>query len=244
MSTELSKPVKPLGIRAYGHIPHLSDSRMGPGDHHCHEGQARICTERVRDRHDEVIVTEKLDGTCVAVARQGDTLCALSRRGYLCASSPFEMHHVFGAWVEQNSQRFFDLLYDGSRIVGEWLAQAHGTRYKLTGEPFVAFDLMVGHERLAYGDFLARIGGRLVVPHELHRGGALSIPEALARLGQHGFHGAIDAVEGAVWRVERRGRFDFLAKYVKPWKVDGCYLPEQSGQAAIWNWRPEAETQI
>ena len=46
---------KPIG-KAYGHIPHLPTSRMGPADKHCHEGQSRICTEKVRDRHDEIIV--------------------------------------------------------------------------------------------------------------------------------------------------------------------------------------------
>jgi len=49
---------------------------------------------------------------------------------------------------------------------------------------------------------------------------------------------ALDPVEGAVWRVERRGAVDFLAKFVRPEKLDGCYLPEVSGAAAIWNWRP------
>ena len=33
-------------------------------------------------------------------------------------------------------------------------------------------------------------------------------------------------------------KVDFLAKYVRPEKVDGAYLPEMSGQTAIWNWRP------
>jgi hypothetical protein len=49
-------------------------------------------------------------------------------------------------------------------------------------------------------------------------------------------------VEGAVWRVERREgsgtRVDFLAKYVRPDKVDGSLLPENTGRAAVWNWRP------
>jgi hypothetical protein len=45
-------------------------------------------------------------------------------------------------------------------------------------------------------------------------------------------------VEGAVWRVERKGKVDFLGKYVRPEKVDGCYLPEISGEEAVWNWRP------
>jgi len=31
----------------------------------------------------------------------------------------------------------------------------------------------------------------------------LSIDEALRRLNVYGFHGALDPVEGAVWRVER-----------------------------------------
>jgi hypothetical protein len=41
-----------------------------------------------------------------------------------------------------------------------------------------------------------------------------------------------------VYRVERKGRFDYLAKYVRPGKVDGKYLPELNGGDAVWNWRP------
>jgi hypothetical protein len=33
---------------------------------------------------------------------------------------------------------------------------------------------------------------------------------------------------------------DFLAKYVRPDKVDGSLLPENTGQPAVWNWRPES----
>jgi hypothetical protein len=52
-------------------------------------------------------------------------------------------------------------------------------------------------------------------------------------------HGAEEA-EGAVWRVERNGEFDFMAKFVKPTKIDGVFLPEMSLQEAVWNWRPSA----
>jgi hypothetical protein len=31
---------------------------------------------------------------------------------------------------------------------------------------------------------------------------------------------------------------DFLAKWVRPDKVDGMYLPEISGKEPVWNWRP------
>ena len=59
---------KPLGRKAYGSIPHLPNSRIGPGDHKCHEGQERIATVKSRNKHDVIIVQEKLDGSNVAVA--------------------------------------------------------------------------------------------------------------------------------------------------------------------------------
>jgi hypothetical protein len=242
---------KPLGIKSYGHIPHLPGSRMGPGDHHCHEGQARIATQKARDRHDHIIVQEKLDGSNVAVARLDDRIVALTRAGYIASTSPYEQHHHFEKWAHRNRDRFLVALQNGERLVGEWLMQAHGTRYQLAHEPFVAFDLMVGQKRLIYDELLARTAlGEFVTPYLLHRGGPLSIEETLRLLGTYGFHGALDPVEGAVWRVERNEQFgpagrerrwvvDFLVKYVRPDKVDGAYLPEVSGQPAVWNWWPE-----
>jgi len=56
---------KPLGRKSYGSIPHLPGSRLGPGDYHAHEGQARIATEKARDKHDKIYVQEKLDGSNV-----------------------------------------------------------------------------------------------------------------------------------------------------------------------------------
>lgn len=237
---ETTKPVKPLGRRAYGSIPHLPGSRMGPADHHCHEGQAAICFGKVRDRHDRVYVQEKLDGSCVAVARVGDSLFALGRAGYLAASSPYEQHQMFAAWVVTHAARFYRVLQDGERLVGEWLAQAHGTRYALADrDPFVAFDLMNGPIRAPYGKFVERLEGQFASPRLLSDL-PLGLESAKGLLGVSG-HGAIDPVEGAVWRVERRGLPEFLAKWVRPDKVDGKYLPEFSGGEAVWNWRPEGE---
>lgn len=227
---------KPLGQKAYGSIPHLPGSRMGPADHHCHPGQADICTLRPRDRHDEVWVQEKLDGSCVAVARIGAEVVALGRSGYTADSSPYEQHRLFAAFVGRHQALFSDLLHDGERLVGEWLAQAHGTRYDLSGrEPFVAFDIMRGHLRLPLAQLTDRLQGRLTQPAVLAHG-PTSI-EAVRELIQTSRHGALDPVEGAVWRVERKGRVDFLAKWVRPDKVDGKYL-ELAGHEPVWNWRP------
>lgn len=232
---------KPTGGKNYGSIHHLPGSRLGPGDHHCHEGQARIATKKMRDKHDMVIVQEKLDGSNVGVARIDGEIYPLSRAGYLANTSPHEQHHLFHRWAMANRNRFLAVLDDGERLVGEWLAQAHGTRYNLTHEPFVAFDLMRGGARLPLYESAARVSaGAFTIPHMLIGAGAVGVEEAADYFGEFGFHGALDPIEGYVWRVERKEKVNFLVKYVRPDKVDGCYLPEISGGEPIWNWK-EAE---
>lgn len=233
------KEDKPLGQPSYGSIPLLPNSRVTPADHHCHEGQARIATVKLRDRHDEVIAQEKLDGSNVGVALLNGQVLAISRAGYLAATSPFEQHWHFAAWVEKNRSRFLSVLREGERLCGEWLIQAHGTRYCLPHEPLVCFDIMKVAYRLPYDEFLQRIrGAEFVHAHLAWRGPAISVAAALDILGLHGFHGAQDEIEGVVWRVQRKGQVDFLVKYLKPTKVDGLYLPEVSGQGPVWNWQP------
>ncbi|MBI2435852.1 MAG: RNA ligase family protein [Candidatus Hydrogenedentes bacterium] len=231
-------PEKPLGRKAYGSIGHLPNSRRGPADHGLDPGQGRICTERVRDKHDVVIVQEKLDGSNVAVARVKGQFMALGRAGWPARSSRYEQHQWFAVWVQRNEARF-DFLGEGQWLSGEWLAQAHGTRYDLTGrEPFVAFDWFQDGKRTPFDEFTRTCASRFVLPKQLHGGKALSVAAALTLLGEFGHYGALDPAEGVVYRVERKGKVDFLAKYVRPDKVDGLYLPEISGKDAVWNWRP------
>ncbi len=229
---------KPLGFKNYGSIGHLPCSRMGSGDHSVHEGQASICTVSKRDKQDRVFVTEKLDGSNVGVARVGNELLALGRAGYLAQSSKFEQHQLFAYWVRDNSQRFMELLAEGERCVGEWLAQAHGTVYDLPHEPFVIFDIMRGQSRLPWESTSRHVTAcGFQVPTLLNNGcNSMSVKDAMlaCRVSRHG----ADEVEGAVWRVERNGQFDFMAKYVRSDKVDGKLLPEMNGGQAIWNWRP------
>jgi hypothetical protein len=211
---------------------------MGPADHKCSEGQYIIATQKTRDKNDLVIVQEKLDGSNVGVAKINGEILAITRAGYLAETSQFEQHHFFAKWVNAsfNRKRFNEILYDGERICGEWLLQAHGTRYNLNHEPFVAFDIISNNKRLLYFDFIERVEYAFKTPETLHCGrNGFSVEAAMKMLGEEGFHGALDPVEGAVWRVERNGKVDFLAKYVRPDKVDGKYLPEISGTEPVWN---------
>jgi hypothetical protein len=185
-----------------------------------------------------VIVQEKLDGSCVAVARIDGVLHPLGRAGWPAVSSRFEQHRLFDQWVWAHQERFLAVLRDGERIVGEWMAQAHGTLYDFsTGkEPYAAFDIMIGENRLPYAQFMERVYGILDTPTLLHIGAPMSVERAMELHAEK--HRGCDEPEGVVFRVERKGEVDFLAKWVRPDKVDGKYLPEMSGQPAVWNWRP------
>jgi len=229
------KAIKPLGYKAYGSIPHLPGSRLGEGDHHCHEGQAKIATEKVRDRHDIVIVQEKLDGSCCSVAKINGQIVALGRAGYEARTSEYRVHHVFAEWVDENITRFNLLLQEGERVVGEFLGMAVGTIYNLHHEPFVPFDIMRGKYRFPFSVFTDRVRELdFTTPYLLHHGSSLSIASAMELIKVSG-HGAADPVEGAIWRVERKGEVDFLTKFVRHDKEDGKYFPEINNGVTIWN---------
>ena len=236
---------KPLGIKAYGSIGHLPGSRLGPGDHKVNDGQARICTVKARDKNDRIYVQEKVDGSCTAVAKVDNAIVAIGRAGYLARTSNFPMHHHFADWVSYRESNFYAILEEGERMVGEWMGLTHGTRYDLVktaylsdwprrGDPWIAFDIMRGHERVPYQEFFDRAGGMFDLPFPLAVGPA-TIEQVEVLLGEHGRHGAIDRAEGAVWRVERQDKVDFLAKYVRHDKVDGKYLPDVSGEEPVYN---------
>jgi hypothetical protein len=219
--------MKPLGGKSYGSIPHLPGSRLGAGDHHCHDGQAIIATMKTRDKHDRVIVTEKLDGSNVCVANVGGSVMALTRSGYLARTSPYQMHHAFADFA---MARDWSGLPRDHRISGEWMHTAHGTIY-IGVAPLVAFDVIDGAgKRLPYDaarETIASLG--LTAAHVISDGPAMSVDAAMDALGVYGFHGAMEQVEGAVWRVERNGAFDFMAKFVRHDKQDGKYLETISG---------------
>jgi hypothetical protein len=246
--TKIEKPTKPLGMKAYGSIGHLPCSRIGSGDHFVHDGQQAICTVKPR-KGDRIIVSEKLDGACMSVANIDGELVALSRAGYRARDALYEHLKLFDSYVDENIHQFDGLLVPGERIVGEWLGIAHGTLYNRTNpffSPFVAFDIFRDGKRILMDEFdhrVTKVG--ISRAFHLHDGpDACTVDYALSSLDmpthegqlQYGYHGALEPVEGAVWRVERDGLVDFLAKFVRHEKIDGKYLPNISNVEPIWHW--------
>lgn len=237
--------MKPNPRKNYGSIGHLPKSRLGPGDHSLDERQASILLEKPRDFKDLIVVQEKLDGANVGVLRHEGRLIGLTRKGHRVCDSPMEQFQMFRNFIHAN-EFCFDFLEEGERVVGEWLAMAHGTRYKIDNDfPFIAFDIMKEGERETYLNFRLRIGTKLPVAHLLHIGHSISVRQIEKKLDvrngeTYGYHGSLEPVEGAVWRVEREGKVDFLGKYVRHFKEDGKYFSDDHTKL-IWNWKKEGD---
>lgn len=223
-------------MKLYGKIPHLPGSRLGPSDRTADPALAARCAGPGR-RGDRVLVSEKLDGSCVAIVRVAGRLTAYGRDGLPCAASRNDGRRAFATWLDARAAAWHAALDDGERLVCEWLALAHGTRYALPHGPAVAID---GFDDAGARWPLAEVHRRaaamgLPIARLLHDGDALSVPTALALLGEHGHHGALDPAEGLVYRIERGGRVLGLTKHVRAGKLDGCYLADHTGGDHVWN---------
>lgn len=233
-----TKATKIFGrVKAYGSVPHLPGSRVGPEDHNIGQGVYRICCEKTTHPDHRIIVQEKLDGTCVAVALVNGELHTMQRHGYPCLSSPHRNHHIFHEWAMANADRFRHVLREGERLVGEWLALAHGTLYDFASkpfEPFLAFDIIKRYRKLNFDDFRERVADTFGQPHLIHDGGSIAIADAMEIHERHRYPS--EAVEGLVYRVQLRKKVLHVCKYVSPTKIDGKYLPSVTGKKEIWNW--------
>lgn len=235
------KAPKPLNGKAYGSIPHLPGSKFGKDDKGCPPGEAKYFTEKKRNKQDTIIVTEKLDGSCCGVLKLNDQIMPINRAGYPCISAPWLQHRLFHNWAMEKEETFKKRLKNGQWLMGEWLAQAHGTLYDLTNlSPWPIFDLFEQGKRAHYID-LCVLCDRLDLDHVpiLHWSDKIcSITEAMEGLGTNGHYGAKEPAEGAVWRAECPDGKIYLAKFVRPDKIVGKYLESETGKDPIWNWKP------
>jgi hypothetical protein len=226
-----TKPITPLNRKNYGSIPHMSGSKKNQqADRKILQNQEAILTEKTRNRHEVVIVTEKLDGTNVGIAKINGKLIALGRAGYDVRTSEFEFIRRFQYYLDEFESEFFDLLGEGERVVGEWMIKTHTLEYHLIHEPFVAFDLFDNknrRKRLAdWYDEAVRLS--IPVAHIIHYGGAIKPERALELAGDHGFHGCLERPEGLVYRLEDRDKVLFLAKYVRSGVISGLHMKDET----------------
>ena len=228
------KQMKPLNRKNYGSIPHLSNSNLGEMDYFIHEGQERILTEKKRDKHDTILVFEKYDGSNVGVGKKDGNVFALTRSGYEASTSPYKQHHEFAKWVSERKDMFNSLLEEGERVTGEWLLQAHGLIYKIDNDPILFFDYFNKNNERQPFDLVEQMG--LPLPRLLHKGDAISVDELKPILNlKTDSIMSLEAPEGMVYRVERKGKVDFLAKWVRQDFEAGKYCIGIEEEKLIYN---------
>lgn len=220
---------KPLGKKNYGSIPHLSNSKLGDNDYKIELGQENILTKKPRDKNDIIIVTEKYDGTNVGVCKKNNIIYPLTRSGYIAGNSQFEQHITFSNWVYENQDLFNHILNEGERITGEWLHMAIGTIYKITGCKFVAFDWFDSdNERKPFNEISSL---PIRTARILHAGNPIQTEKLIDELKKGTSWAICESPEGMVYRCERNGKFDFMAKWVRSDFTPGVYMLKEN---KIW----------
>jgi ATP-dependent RNA circularization protein (DNA/RNA ligase family) len=233
------KPTKVLDYKTYNSIGHLSGSRLGASDSKI-DAKTEKCLTVMLPEHMKcfLYIEEKMDGTNVCVVRLHGELRVLSRSGYDCKESPQKQHQMFYRWVMANKEKFNKLLTNNhDRVVGEWLAQAHGTIYNGLSNPFQVFDLY--HEKR---QLPVSLRTKLV-----EQAGLVNVPIVLAGLTAVPIDVALSCVnknaEGVVYRLEKMKKNAtvmentpwIIAKVVRMEKEDGKYLTDPN--LSVWNWR-------
>lgn len=229
---------KKILTKAYGSIPHLPCSKMTDKhdklvDEHKVELFTSIdaimsyfCTAEVTRRHIRVYITEKVDGSNSAVYKDNDGLLhPLMRKGYDVRTYPNNPAYLslkkFADYVEQNAERFDELLNPGELLNGEWMLKQHSLKYAVD-EPFIPFDITrkrikgtnIEIDYEPYQSFVKRVNAIGMKETECISTYAMKPQDAYLLLGEHGYHGCLDKPEGLVYRLEVDGKFNSYAKFV------------------------------
>ena len=124
-------------LKKYPRTPHLSGSRLQPGD----EDLSQIPFGENRGRH--LVVEEKCDGANSAISFDGHGELLLQSRGHYLTGGYRERHYnLLKQWANVHREVFHEVL--GSRYVmyGEWMYAKHSVYYDALPHYFLEFDIL------------------------------------------------------------------------------------------------------
>lgn len=217
MSSKIGEIIEGKVIpRSYGHISHLTGSKMiDKEDKLIGVNEEAWMTQWRKSFEDLVIITEKVDGCNVGVLKMHGKLYPIQKKGYDVRTSSFEWLRGFSYFLECNENRFDRLLKEGERACGEWMIKTHTLTYNLKTEPFILFDIIEGEKRVKYNEMIRRSKEfGFTNPGLVHMGEAMPTEIAMKIMGI-GYHGVVGfEPEGIVYRYETPDHFVCSAKFV------------------------------
>jgi len=157
--------------------PHLPGSNVVDADRSLSSEEVAVLC-----RDYEVVIQEKLDGTCVGLFFEDADSPVLLKRGGVIGHREKDQYNVFRTWVQKRADSLRVLTTDRLVLFGEFLWQTHGLFYDRLPDFFIGYDLL---DRTS-GTFLSsrsverKLHGVVALVPELWRG-MVRTPEKLAR---------------------------------------------------------------
>lgn len=144
-------------IFKYPRTPHLTGSRLQPGD----EDLRSIAPEELLGR--TLVIEEKVDGANSAVSFEADGALLLQSRGHYLDGGPRERHFaLLKSWATCHQAAFWQVLADRYVMYGEWIYAKHTIFYDHLPHYFIEFDVL---DKLT-GRFLSTAKRRILL-HDL-----------------------------------------------------------------------------
>lgn len=205
----------------FGHISHLTGSKLIDDEDKLLSLQEQYkYTVCKRNKNDQVIITEKLDGMNAGVIKKNGLLYPLNRKGY--DSRTMEvipelvlLSQEWAKWVDEHYELYDSLLNEGERFVFENCIIQHTLKYKFKCDPvFLLTKYTSDNKRLNYKTITnIAITNNIQQPPLLNIGIAIP-PQQIIEQYPKGVAGVRDRIEGIVYNYEHNGEFESYAKFV------------------------------
>ena len=125
------------GLVKYPRTPHLSGSRLQPGD----EDLSQIPFADIRGKH--LVVEEKCDGANSAISFGKDGELLLQSRGHYLTGGYRERHYnLLKQWASVHRDVFYQVLGRRYVMYGEWMYAKHSVYYDALPHYFLEFDIL------------------------------------------------------------------------------------------------------
>ena len=198
-----------IPIIKYPRTPHLSGSRLQPGD----EDLPVIAVDDLESS--DLIIEEKLDGSNSAISFDSDGALILQSRGHVLTGGPRERQFdLLKRWASHHTIALRNILGGRFIMYGEWLYARHTIPYDELPHYFLEFDIL-DRESGAFLSTDARrgllAGGPVVSVPVLGRGSARKLERYLGR----SCFSTCQAMEGLYLKQEEGDRVVARYKFVR-----------------------------
>lgn len=208
--------------RNFGHIKHMSGSRLiDTKDSYLDPDMESIFTTALRDRSDQVVISEKIDGMNCGTVKLDGKVYPINRKGYdvrgMGASKKFLSYlgYTWAKWVSYHYTQLDQILAEGERLVFENAILTHTSYYSFKGSPvfllakYNAEGIRVPHAELE--KLTSWVG--IELPPTINIGLPLSPQIVLDRYCKS-IAGSRKGPEGIVYKYEHQGTHIATAKFV------------------------------